>query len=148
MYGNLEVKVWMREGYRSQWTFTKKPRDGDWGYKFLKYIQLCKNNGWYAARVGFLSYLGAPVRPGYMSSFFASILQAGIVTAKRGGSGTHGAYRYDVGPNASAYLNGSLCCLVRGWEVGYSNKNPKHVLILGESLRDQLPWALHNLGEV
>ncbi len=140
MYRTLKLSVWKPTGYKAHFTFTKKPSKDDLGAKFLKYILTMNKIGTPATRRGFLRWAGygaAAESHGYLSSFFSAARQAGLVRViMRSRLG----YHYNIGDNCEAYLAGKLCCLVKGWQVGYyhpTHKMPDKVLILGEELRNK-----------
>ena len=71
---------------------------------FIEYIKKAEEKGVRATRKDFLEFINKPATPGYFSSFFIAIQDAGIVEKHRKGR----SFYYTLGPNYESYLQGTL----------------------------------------
>jgi hypothetical protein len=97
-----EYPVWRSKNIQSTYSFSRRSNLAD---SFTNYIKKTKPG--FATRNGFLESIGKPTSPGMLSTFFASIKDAGIVILKRGKKKEENFY-YTLGPNYKAYLEGKL----------------------------------------
>jgi hypothetical protein len=104
---------WTAQNVQSKYTFTKP--EGTLAEKFTNYILNSEKKGQYATKVGFLKILFKERNrdisdmkiQGYISLFFASIKDAGIVKLNRNASGTPRFY-YTLGDNYDKWKQGKL----------------------------------------
>lgn len=127
MQYNINIPIWRRSSNGSNYTFTKKPERDDLGFQFLLYIEWRLDEGGNPSRKEFLRYMKRPTYSGYLTSFFGSIKAAGIVQVT--GRNKDG-WIYDLGPNAEAYRQGKMSCIVWDWE------NRQYKVILGQHYRE------------
>jgi hypothetical protein len=78
------------------------------GRWFMKYIRSADEYGMKATKRGFYKIMDKELIKGNMCTFFASITQAGIVTATKEWNGSFTECIYTKGPNWDNYLNGHL----------------------------------------
>ena len=105
----LEGEYLEKDGYTywspfdlsSNYTFEDPSRAGNISKSFIEYVKKQNEKGEPATRNGFLKHIGREPRKGYLSKFFASIKDAGIVKLVDNS-------KYVLGPNYEKYLQGKL----------------------------------------
>ena len=118
--------VWLGPTNNSSgYTFTKKPSEGDLAWRLLDYITMCDYAGVRATKREFLlDALEKKLRPeqmrGYLSMFFCSAQEAGIIVRKRDGK----EHYYIAGINAVHYLAGTLKIRRRRNRVVFGSNSP------------------------
>ena len=91
---------WYPTNFASTYTFEDPSRAGNTTKSFIEYVKKQNEEGKPATKNGFLEYIGREPRKGYLSIFFASIKDAGIVKLQ--------GKNYTLGPNYEKYLQGKL----------------------------------------
>ena len=92
---------WYPENSASTYSFENPKEAGKTTKAFISYVKEQNSIGKPATQKGFVEGLGRKYYPGYLSQFFGSIKDSGIVVRNRKGE-------YQLGPNYEVYMQGKL----------------------------------------
>lgn len=98
---NKDLTFWDPSNRSSTYSFSKPERGSKLTKKFIDYVKEQNNKDKPATRKDFLMKNYGHAKPGFLSSFFSSIKNAGIVNMDRN-------FNYSIGPNYEKYLQGKL----------------------------------------
>ena len=92
---------WYPSNSTSTYTFENPEKSGQTTKAFIAYIKEQNSKGKPATQKGFVESLGKEYRSGYLSMFFGSIKDSGIVKRNKNGE-------YVLGPNYDVFMQGKL----------------------------------------
>ena len=115
--------------HSSSYEFRNPNRMGKTTKSFLDYVMTCQLNGVKSTKKGFLESNGRSQSRGgdingYLSTFFRSIVESGIVCKHTEWNGNFKETWYSIGENFHHYLNGNLERFRYGYHGKWSDENP------------------------
>ena len=113
----------------SSYTFSNPKNMGKTTKSFLDYVMSCQLKDVKPTKKGFLESIGRSQSRGgdingYLSTFFRSIVESGIVSKHTEWNGNFNETWYSIGENFHHYLNGNLLKWNFRRDGNWSNENP------------------------